>query len=145
MTTHNQPTTAQLWRMQFTSTPKCVPLVRKQVGKQLVGWGYSTDDTDRVLLVCSELATNAVQHGHSPGHLFEVFVSARGSHCLIEVSDASRRPPQPVEAAVSDEHGRGLLLVATLAEETGHRARSPIGKTVWARLLLNPPKEESDT
>lgn len=142
-TAHDQPI-AEQWQMRFTSNPKCVSLVRKQVGKALENWGYAVDDVDRVLLVCSELATNAVQHGHSPGPLFEVRVTAAGSTCLVEVSDASPLPPRPVTAGSDDEHGRGLQLVAALAEETSHHPRHPLGKTVWARLLLDPPKERPD-
>lgn len=143
MTTHNQPT-AQQWKMQFSSTPKCVSLVRAQVGKQLVGWRYGNDDIDRIILVCSELATNAIQHGRRRGHLFEVRVTAEGPHCLIEVSDASPHLPRPVKAHEDDEHGRGLHLVALLADETGHRPRTPLGKTVWARMLLDAPEEAPD-
>ncbi|MEV0114127.1 ATP-binding protein [Streptomyces sp. NPDC050844] len=144
MTRPDQQAT-RLWKMQFTSTPKCIALVRRQVGKALADWGYGQDDIDRTLLVCSELATNAVQHGHRAGHLFEVQVAAERTDCLVEVSDPAPRPPRPVTAGADDEHGRGLQLVAALAEETGHRPRSPIGKTVWARLLLAEPMEMEET
>ncbi|WP_369260149.1 ATP-binding protein [Streptomyces sp. R35] len=142
MTTPNQQA-ARLWTMQFTSTPRCIALVRRQVGRALAGWGYGQDDIDRALLICSELATNAVQHGHRAGHLFEVRVTAQRADCLVEVSDPTPRQPRPVTAGTDDERGRGLHLVAALAEETGHRPRSPLGKTVWARLLLGEPKEET--
>jgi anti-sigma regulatory factor (Ser/Thr protein kinase) len=138
------PSTGRHWRMRFTSHPKCVALVRHQVGKAFSAWGYDLKDAARVILVCSELATNAVQHAHRPGHLFEVNVAADGAHCLVEVSDTSSRPPQQRSAGADDEHGRGLQLVAALAEETGHQPRSPIGKTVWARLILTDPGEDSD-
>lgn len=144
MTTHDQQTTEQ-WQMQFTSSPKSVSLVRKQAAKALASWGYGTDDIDRTLLICSELATNAVQHGHRSGHLFEVRVATTGTTCLVEVSDPEPRPPSAVSAGVEEEHGRGLRLVAALAEATGHRPRRPVGKTVWASLLLDAPKEDRCT
>ncbi|MGW0737990.1 ATP-binding protein [Streptomyces sp. NPDC002851] len=128
--------------MQFTSTPKNVALVRKHVAKALIGWGYHSDDIDTAVLICSELAANAVQHGHRRGHLFAVRITADGSHCLIEVCDPSPRIPHWGEASADDEHGRGLQLVATLAEETGHHPRRHLGKTVWARLQLTTPKTE---
>ncbi|MEV6134138.1 ATP-binding protein [Streptomyces violaceusniger] len=146
MTTPNppQPVTRQ-WKMQFTSTPRCVRLVRSQVCKTLRNWDYGQEDADRMVLVCSELATNAVQHGHKRGHLFEVRLTDEGTSCLVEVSDAAgRRLPRRVEADESDEHGRGLQLVAALAKETGHHPRSPIGKTVWARLVLDTSGEGTD-
>ncbi|MGP3925342.1 ATP-binding protein [Streptomyces sp. 8N616] len=137
-TTHDQAT-EQRWKMQFASNPKCVSLARRLVGKTLTSWGYSSDDVLRVILVCSELATNAVLHARKPGHLFEMCLTADGANCLVEVSDASGRPPRPVDSHTDDEHGRGLQLVASLTEETGHHPRTPIGKTVWARLHLGAP------
>lgn len=143
MTEHGQ-LIAEQWHMQFTSSPKCVPLVRQQVGKALENWGFSANDIDRTLLVCGELATNAVQHGPGPSRLFEVRVTVSGATCMVEVSDTSPLPPMPVRAGSDDECGRGLQLVAALAVETGHHFRHPLGKTVWARLLLDASKEEND-
>ncbi|MFI0261126.1 ATP-binding protein [Streptomyces sp. NPDC017056] len=122
--------------MQFTAKAKCVSLARRLIGKVLDEWGYAQDDAARVLLVCSELATNAVQHAGAPGHLFEVRVEDEGVACLIEVSDAGRRPPRMRKAGEEAECGRGLWLVSVLAEEVGDRPRSPLGKTVWARVSL---------
>ncbi|MFJ6695578.1 ATP-binding protein [Streptomyces sp. NPDC091272] len=143
MTAHDRQTTTQQWQMQFRSVRKCVPLIRGLVTKTLANWGYGQDDIDRVTLVCGELSTNAVEHGGRRGHLFEVTLTADGPHCLVEVSDAGRTPPRPVEADEDDEGGRGLLLVAALSKETGYHDRDPIGKTVWARLALNAPEVPS--
>ncbi|MEU8873651.1 ATP-binding protein [Streptomyces javensis] len=144
MTNNNQQhTIAQHWAMQFTSTPRCIRLVRTLVDKSLLRWGYGREDIDRMVLVCSELATNAVRHGHRRGHRFEVRLSDEGATCLVEVSDAlSRRLPRLMETSDEDEHGR-FQLVSALAKEMGHRARNPIGKTVWARLALVTPEEET--
>jgi anti-sigma regulatory factor (Ser/Thr protein kinase) len=140
MTTYDRQAAAQQWQMQFSPVRRCVPLIRGLVTKTLTAWGYGPDDIDRVVLVCGELSANAVEHGGRRGHLFEVRLTADGPHCLVEVSDASRTPPHPVEAGEDDEGGRGLLLVAALAEKTGHHDRHPIGKTVWARLVLDTPQ-----
>ncbi len=138
MTTSDpQQPAAWQWKMQFTSTPRCVRLVRSQVGKALRNWGYGEEDTHRMVLVSSELATNAVRHGHQRGHLFEVRLTHEDTSCLVEVSDvASGRLPRRTEATEDDERGRGLQLVAAVAKETGHHPRDPIGKTIWARLAL---------
>lgn len=143
MTTHDRQTTTRRWHMQFRSVLKCIPLIRSLVTKSLANWGYGQDDIDRVTLVSGELATNAVAHGGRRRHLFEVRLTVEGPHCLVEVSDASRTPPRPVEAGPDDEDGRGLALVVAVAAETGHYDRDPIGKTVWARLVLDAPKKET--
>ena len=123
--------------MEFTPDEQSVWLVRRQVAHALSAWGYGEDDTATVVLVCSELATNAVRYAHVPGRSFEVGVSATGKECLVEVSDVSDDLPRPTEPEPDDEHGRGLLLVTALAESVGHRRRTPTGKTVWARLRLS--------
>lgn len=131
MTTHEKPA-ALVWRMEFTAQPKCVRLVRQQVGRALTRWGYGKDDIASVVMVCSELATNAVQH--TTGGPFTVQVTAGGSHCLIQVTDPGEGTPSPRTPASDEEHGRGLQLVAALAEEIGYHPHEPFGKTVWARL-----------
>lgn len=135
MTMHDNQA-AERWQMHFSSDPKCVSLVRRQVTKALTKWGCAPDDIDRAVLVCSELATNAIQHGHRAGHRFEVGVTVDGSDCLIEVSDSGTGAPRLVVAEAEDEHGRGLALVTALADGTGYRPDGSSGNTAWARLAL---------
>ncbi|MFW6722388.1 ATP-binding protein [Streptomyces sp. MAR4 CNY-716] len=124
------------WKMLFIPYAKSVRLVRAQVTKALAGWGCCGGAADDVVLICSELATNAVQHAHTPGRLFMVRLTLRGRVCVIEVSDANRVPPRRLAAGPEDECGRGLRLVAELADGMGHHDREPLGKTVWARVTL---------
>lgn len=140
MAKHN-PATTQQWRMQFASTARCVPLVRTQVNKALHERGYARNDIDDAVLVASELATNAVMHGHLPGHLFEVGLVPSDGTCLVEVSDSSPRPPRVLTAGSDDESGRGLELVSTLALHVGQRLRKPVGKTVWATMRMTHGRE----
>ncbi|MFG2169997.1 ATP-binding protein [Streptomyces niveus] len=143
MTTHDRQASPLRWQMEFSPVRKCVPLARSLVAKTLASWRYGQEDIDRVALVCGELSANAVEHGGMLGHPFEIRLTVDGPRCLVEVSDASRVPPRPLKAGEDDEGGRGLLLVASLSEETGHHDRRPVGKTVWARLTLGGPNEES--
>ncbi|MEU8351232.1 MULTISPECIES: ATP-binding protein [unclassified Streptomyces] len=126
------------WQMKFAARARSVRLVRIQVKETLHGWGYAQDDIDRILLVVSELATNAVQHGCVSGRCFETALVSASDHCRVEVSDFSPRRPEAQSATAEDEHGRGLRLVAALAEQVGHEKRKPVGKTVWARLARTP-------
>ena len=41
--------------------------------------------------------------------------------------------PVPAEPGATDVHGRGLQIIAALADEWGCQP-APLGKTVWARL-----------
>ncbi|MFF8590484.1 SpoIIE family protein phosphatase [Streptomyces sp. NPDC015220] len=91
---------------------------------------------DDVLVVVSELVTNAVVHAGTDVELICRLEPETGA-CVVEVSDQhpSRAPrdhpaPTPYEAP---EYGRGLRLVAALAEAWGITYRPGV-KTVWARL-----------
>ncbi|MFI2640084.1 SpoIIE family protein phosphatase [Streptomyces sp. NPDC018610] len=91
---------------------------------------------DDVLVVVSELVTNAVVHAGTDVELACRLEPETGA-CVVEVSDQhpSRAPrdhraPTPYEPP---EYGRGLRLVAALAEAWGITYRPGV-KTVWARL-----------
>jgi anti-sigma regulatory factor (Ser/Thr protein kinase) len=137
MTATHEPTTTHHWYMQFTSHARSVALVRDHVQRTLTTWGCGDDDTATAILVCSELATNAVRHGHVSGRLFEVRLDLTGIDCTIEVSDASRKPPIIAPVIGDEERGRGLHLVSTLTSgRLDHFERHPIGKTIRANLKL---------
>ncbi|SEQ61610.1 PAS domain S-box-containing protein [Streptomyces radiopugnans] len=103
---------------------------RDAVRGVLRGWGLETLTDDTVLLV-SELVTNALRHAHGPIGVRMV----RGTSLLVEVSDPLPAPPRERNAAVDDEGGRGIQLVARGARRWGTR-HGPIGKTVWFELSL---------
>ncbi|MCP3822807.1 ATP-binding protein, partial [Streptomyces sp. A3M-1-3] len=84
-------------------------------------------------------------HGHVPGRDFELRLSldmyAHVRTLRIDVSDArgERRPLRPDEITVPEagsEDGRGLLLVAELADRWAVLDRVPVGKTVRVEVDL---------
>jgi anti-sigma regulatory factor (Ser/Thr protein kinase) len=93
------------------------------------------DVVDEVLLLTSELVTNAVLHGSAPVRL----QLHRGEATLrVGISDGGGLfAPAPVPAwSRTAEGGRGLLLVDALANNWGSQDQedaSP-GKTVWFEL-----------
>ncbi|MGW2827941.1 SpoIIE family protein phosphatase [Streptomyces sp. NPDC001286] len=88
------------------------------------------------LLVVSELVTNAVVHAGTDVHVTCRLEETAGT-LLVEVRDHHpSRPPRGTDAEPSrgtHEYGRGLRLVAELAESWGV-TYSRGAKTVWARL-----------
>lgn len=74
-------------------------------------------------LIVSELVTNAVRYGDDP----VVLRLIRDSALICEVSDGSSTAPHLRRARVFDEGGRGLLLVAQMAERWG-AVRRPRGR-----------------
>ena len=84
-----------------------------------------------VLLVATELVTNA--YDHAPGPL-RVRVRHRRKPCQVrvEVDDGSPEQPQPGRSRLSEFRGRGMLMVAGLSNRWGTDPLPEGGKTVWA-------------
>ena len=123
----------------FTGTPAGARAARHFVRDALTG----SDDEfrDIVLLLTSEVATNAVLH---TGDDFEVRVDLLdGGGIRVAVTDHSRQMPQPRRTPVDATTGRGLNLVDTLAtawgvDDQGH------GKAVWFEVRPVRLRAESD-
>ncbi|NUP16103.1 MAG: SpoIIE family protein phosphatase [Streptomyces sp.] len=109
--------------------PAAVSRARESVSEQLSSWGLEELDFTAELVV-SELVTNAIRYGRPPIRLRLINDRAL---LLVEVCDDSSTTPHLRRARVFDEGGRGLLLVAQLAEHWGTR-HARHGKTVWAEL-----------
>ncbi|MFI8193728.1 SpoIIE family protein phosphatase [Streptomyces sp. NPDC085946] len=112
------------------SDPAAVAEVRARVTRKLAEWGleelaFTTE------LILSELVTNAIRYGGGPIHVRVL----RDRHLICEVFDSSSTSPHLRYAAMTDEGGRGLFLVARLAERWGTRY-VPGGKVIWAEQPL---------
>ncbi|MEU8139491.1 ATP-binding protein [Streptodolium elevatio] len=116
-----------------------VPEARHRVRGHLAAWGVHLDDSARDVLelLLSELVTNAVLHTDVP-HI-DVRITLVEHVLRVEVFDDSDRAPvhrdRDVARSVTAEGGRGLQLVAALADRHGHRLRAR-GKCVWAEVRL---------
>lgn len=120
------------------------PLAARTARRYLVSslTDLTPDVMDDVLLLTSELVTNAVQHGSAP---IRLQLHRRGVTLRVEISDGGAlfaMAPIPARSRTA-EGGRGLLLVHALASDWGSRAQedaSP-GKTVWFELSFDPAAE----
>ncbi|WP_330291478.1 ATP-binding protein [Streptomyces sp. NBC_00576] len=135
-------TTTYEFTMRFSSTPRGARLARRLVAERLDTWGHPHTSTasETLTLITAELAANAVRHGHVPGRDFEVRLTRTRGVLRLEVSDTrtERVPLLSLDEPPGDaESGRGLMLVAALADKwgTGPRVNAP-GKTVWAVLAF---------
>ena len=86
--------------------------------------------TEDVLLVVSELTTNAIIHGRPP---VELRLRYDGQRVVVEVHDAAAFLPRKQRPTADDEHGRGLLLVSRVTGRWGTRPTDR-GKAVWCVL-----------
>jgi anti-sigma regulatory factor (Ser/Thr protein kinase) len=85
------------------------------------------------VLICSELASNAILHSGSskPGGRFTVRAEAHeGDYLWIEVEDEGGPWGEQV---VTEECGRGLQIVSALATSWGVEG-DMLARVVWARL-----------
>ncbi|MFJ3442483.1 SpoIIE family protein phosphatase [Streptomyces sp. NPDC086081] len=122
----------QVRTWELPAEPAAVARARKTAGEQLAEWGLMEAEFATELIV-SELVTNALRYGGAPIALRLI----RDATLICEVSDGSSTAPHLRRARVFDEGGRGLLLVAQLAERWGTR-QTATGKTIWAELPLSP-------
>ena len=97
--------------------------------------GVSAQTRDKVELMVSELATNALLYAQTE---FRVGVEVSRGVLRIEVTDAGAGMPRAASAPPhSEPHGRGLLIVAGLADSWGVvEGTAGHGKTVWFQLAL---------
>ena len=84
-------------------------------------------------LVVSELVANAVQAG-APAVM--VSLDLHRSHLRLAVEDDADGVPALMHAATTDDHGRGLEIVAGLTTAWGVSPAGS-GKEVWADLAIS--------
>ncbi|MEU9123587.1 ATP-binding protein [Streptomyces sp. NPDC048506] len=109
--------------------PSAVPQARHLTRGQLRAWGRHAQIDDTELLV-SELVTNAVRHARGP---IRLTLTVRYTTLRCEVEDADPTRPRPRRTDDSDEHGRGMALLALLTRRWGSRPTDG-GKAVWFEL-----------
>lgn len=128
-------TTEPHYLVQVTVTSGMPPLetLRTRIVSSLPGLpGHTVSDIE---VVATELLTNAYLHGRPPAHFYLFRIDS--TRLRIEVVDGGTAMPQMMHPDISDEHGRGLLLVAGMSASWGVTATGA-GKTVWAEFVVPP-------
>ena len=95
-------------------------------------WRTSPSAIEDVVLMISELASNAVQHA---GTDFAVSLIQNDRQLRGCVADDNPRLPTVREQALDAADGRGLQLVQALSTSWGVDPTPPTGKVVWFELL----------
>ncbi|MFE9765528.1 ATP-binding protein [Streptomyces sp. NPDC005808] len=124
------------WGRRFMPVAGNIAEVRQGARIVLAGWAVPDDACETVVLIVSELATNAVRHARLPDRTFDVALTYDdgGKAVEVEVSDGSPHHPVVRPFDPDETSGRGLLLVEALSDAWEVRDRE-FGKTVWVRVL----------
>jgi len=118
----------------FEPAPTSVSEARRFAREVLADWGLD-DLLDDVVLLTSELVTNAVTHAGTP---MTVSVVREEDRLRIDVFDQHPTRVLPVGANArpgAGEHGRGLLITSALSTAWGVEYRRD-HKRVWAAFAL---------
>ena len=134
----------QVRRLNFDGESGVVPLARDFTRQALYAWGWLPADTaDRraaaedVLLVVSELVTNACLHAEGPD---ELRLACDNKVIRLEVADKGTGQPSPrTPHRAGRPGGHGMFIVQRLCLDWGVvRTPGVAGKTVWAELGAAP-------
>jgi anti-sigma regulatory factor (Ser/Thr protein kinase) len=109
---------------------------RALLREQAAFWKLPDEVTETAVLLLSELMSNAYRHAKvSPGREIQAGCVLGPDHLRVSVTDANDTLPTSRRASPDDESGRGLALVAALADTWGAEPRAGgIGKSVWFEL-----------
>jgi anti-sigma regulatory factor (Ser/Thr protein kinase) len=138
--TGSRPPVAQVRRLRLADVAGAVPRARDFVRQALHDWGWlpAAGDDERaaaedVLLVVSELVTNACLHAGGPE---ELRIGSGPKLLRLEVVDCGSGSPAPrTPHRAGRPGGHGMFIVQRLCADWGVlRDGDGPGKTVWAEL-----------
>ncbi|MFF3891502.1 SpoIIE family protein phosphatase [Streptomyces sp. NPDC001914] len=122
----------QVAEWEVPDDPAAVSRIRAEATRRLEAWGLG-EAAFTTELILSELVTNAIRYGGSPISLR--LLRDRDS-LICEVADGTSTSPHLRRAAITDEGGRGLFLVAQMSRRWGTRYTDR-GKIIWAEQALD--------
>ncbi|MGW7613775.1 ATP-binding protein [Streptomyces sp. NPDC054766] len=130
---------AHLLRTTVPAHPSRAPGVRAMVSAYLTRLRIPPERADDAVLATGELFTNALRHG-SPdrGDTITVIVECDPRELRVSVADRSSALPAARTAGGAEESGRGLAIIAALADDWGIAPADPglTGKKVWFSMVL---------
>jgi anti-sigma regulatory factor (Ser/Thr protein kinase) len=116
-----------------------VEVARHHVADALRSHGYQ-GDASIVLLLVSEMVTNAVLHALPP---VDVVVDIDGCSVTVTVEDGdSEHVPEMNSQPMGDPDritGRGLQIVNELSDAWGYDTHPSVGKSVWCTIERDEP------
>ncbi|MFJ8737903.1 ATP-binding protein [Embleya sp. NPDC127516] len=109
-------------RWTIAPTVAGVPEVRHRLRDLLRAWGVAEEIEEILLLVATELTSNAVRHAAIRTERIRITASHTGAEVRLEVADDHPfRPHALLDTGPDAEDGRGLMIVKLMVAEIGGR------------------------
>ncbi|SNT45320.1 SpoIIE family protein phosphatase [Actinacidiphila glaucinigra] len=122
----------QVLTLALPEGPDAAPIARAAARRQLEVWDLDAEIVYTSELIISEFVGNAIRYGSPPLRLRLILDQT----LTCEVSDGAPSSPHVRHARTLDETGRGLFIIASLADRWGTRYHAD-GKSVWAEQSVN--------
>jgi PAS domain S-box-containing protein len=101
------PVDQRRFSLRVPADPSKLATVRRTVGRWLARLELGADETEDLVLACSEACANAMEHAYGPGEGFvEVEAEAEGGEITMVVRDAGRW-----RSSRNLDRGRGLRMI----------------------------------
>ncbi|MFF1869219.1 ATP-binding protein [Kitasatospora herbaricolor] len=141
-----------VWRISVLAQESSVPRTRHAVRDRLLaqgmaGWRYQ-ELIDDLLLIVSELVSNAVTHAAVLSPQVTTELTIGGGSVRVSVEDGHPYRPKALESDLGQLGGRGLLLVKSVTLQAGGvcdvERTAAGGKVIWASLPLPEPAADEE-
>jgi anti-sigma regulatory factor (Ser/Thr protein kinase) len=147
-------------RMDLPATHSAVRMARKVIRRYAASGGIRGKDSETLILVASELLSNAVDHGGGKAAMFEsdletpvrmsLTLALRGRGWELTVADQGGGDPAVVEALLhpggppdlEDERGRGFFLLTQMVDRLSVK-RSLDGLGLVVTAVCEPTRSRS--
>nr|WP_253801385.1 ATP-binding protein [Kitasatospora paracochleata] len=137
-----------MWRFSALSNDASVPRTRHAVRDRLLAQGMAGERfqelVDDLLLIVSELVSNAVTHAAVLSPEVSTELSIGEGRVRVAVTDGHPYRPKAQESDLGRLGGRGLLLVKSVTLQAGGvcdvERTEEGGKVIWASLPLPAPR-----
>ena len=117
-------------RIALPRSPASVGTARRFIEARTAAWSFPEPAGSQLVLIGSELVTNAVLHARTE---LTLTLELRDGRARISVKDRSKAPPTLRHYQADALTGRGLGVVAALSDSWGISAAAD-GKVVWAEV-----------
>jgi anti-sigma regulatory factor (Ser/Thr protein kinase) len=120
-------------RIALPRSPTSVGTARRFIEARTAAWSFPEPAGSQLVLIGSELVTNAVLHARTE---LTLVLELRDGRVRISVEDRSSAPPTLRHYRADALTGRGLGVVAALSDSWGISSAAD-GKVVWAEVAAS--------